>query len=557
MPTPPPFRIGLCMAGAVSAGAYTAGAVDYLVEALDDWALRRARGDADVPTHRVEVPVIGGASAGGMTGVLLAAHLDRDFAPVHRPPADQAQPLPNNPLYHTWVDMLGDDMLGLLLAPDDISASQFESLLNARFIDTLADRAFAPYDGLQTVRRYFPPDLKLFVTLSNLEGMEYDVSFQADAPQPSPYLATSHRDYACFRLATSEGDYRQDGWIPLNFRTGLHADLARQAALATGAFPLGLAARALVRPGRYLNDLDWFKHITRQPGRQFRPQYGTVQVDGGMIDNEPFERVRQVLNADLPHDRAELQQHPDHVESTVLLIDPLPREPSGSPDADALPGSTALTSVLGGAFNALLNQARIKGETVANALRPDHAGQYLIAPVRYADGVPVRGAKALASGALDGFSGFFSKEFRMHDYFLGRANCEKFLRDHFTVPADTANPIFAQGYAAVADKSRFYARGGPERRLPIVPLFSPRTAGPYLPTFSNGQTWPTLAERKVLTYRGAIRQRAERALRYAAGDSPSQRVLLWIGAKVVLNRKIEGFVTDTALAALREHGLIG
>ncbi len=556
MPTPPPFRIGLCMAGAVSAGAYTAGVVDYLTEALDDWAQRRARGEANVPTHRVEIPVIGGASAGGMTGVLMAAHLDRDFAPARRPPADQAQPLPDNPLYHTWVDMLGDDMLGLLLASDDISPRRFDSLLNARFIDTLADRAFAPYDGPRIARPYFPPDLKLFVTLSNLEGMEYDVSFRTNAPQPGRYVVTSHRDYACFRLSTSEDDYRQDGWIPLNFRTGLHTDLARQAALATGAFPLGLAARTLVRPGRYLNDLAWFDHITRQPGRQFRPQYGTVQVDGGMIDNEPFERVRQVLDADLPPDRAKLQQHPDHFESTVLLIDPLPRAPSDPPE-DALPGSTALTSVFGGTFNALLNQARIKGETLADALRPDHAGQYLIAPVRYAHEVPLRGAVALASGALGGFSGFFSKEFRMHDYFLGRANCEKFLRDHFTVPADTANPIFAQGYAAVADKDPFYARGGPEKRLPIVPIFAPRTAGPYLPTFSNGQTWPTIAERKVLTYRGAIRQRAERALRYAAGDSPSQRVLLWIGAKVVLNRKIEGFVTDTAVATLRRHGLVG
>ena len=29
------FHLGLCLAGAVSAGAYTAGVVDYLFEALD------------------------------------------------------------------------------------------------------------------------------------------------------------------------------------------------------------------------------------------------------------------------------------------------------------------------------------------------------------------------------------------------------------------------------------------------------------------------------------------------------------------------------------------
>ena len=31
------FEIGLVMAGAVSAGAYTAGVVDFLIRALDQW----------------------------------------------------------------------------------------------------------------------------------------------------------------------------------------------------------------------------------------------------------------------------------------------------------------------------------------------------------------------------------------------------------------------------------------------------------------------------------------------------------------------------------------
>ena len=32
-----PFRIALNMAGAVSAGAYTAGVLDFLIDALDAW----------------------------------------------------------------------------------------------------------------------------------------------------------------------------------------------------------------------------------------------------------------------------------------------------------------------------------------------------------------------------------------------------------------------------------------------------------------------------------------------------------------------------------------
>ena len=38
------FYIGICMAGAVSAGAYTAGVIDYLLEALTEWERRKKEG---------------------------------------------------------------------------------------------------------------------------------------------------------------------------------------------------------------------------------------------------------------------------------------------------------------------------------------------------------------------------------------------------------------------------------------------------------------------------------------------------------------------------------
>lgn len=31
------FHLGLCMAGSITAGAYTAGVMDYLIEALEEW----------------------------------------------------------------------------------------------------------------------------------------------------------------------------------------------------------------------------------------------------------------------------------------------------------------------------------------------------------------------------------------------------------------------------------------------------------------------------------------------------------------------------------------
>jgi len=92
--TQEPFRIGLTMAGAVSAGAYTAGVVDYLLETLELWQEAKDRSDPDVPKHEVIIEVVSGASAGGIVGtLLLAALLKKDRSLLRR----------------VWVDMFDDE----------------------------------------------------------------------------------------------------------------------------------------------------------------------------------------------------------------------------------------------------------------------------------------------------------------------------------------------------------------------------------------------------------------------------------------------------------------
>ena len=104
-----PFEIGLVMAGAVSAGAYTAGVIDFLIQALDEWekAKEQARKDlaegktTDCPMHEVRIKVMAGASAGGMTAALAAGLVGMKFQSVtslpptgHRFEPDEQQPLP-------------------------------------------------------------------------------------------------------------------------------------------------------------------------------------------------------------------------------------------------------------------------------------------------------------------------------------------------------------------------------------------------------------------------------------------------------------------------------
>jgi hypothetical protein len=70
------FQMGLTMSGAISAGAYTAGVLDFLIEALDAWEDARNGPDADtVPSHRVGIKVMSGASAGAITAAIGAIAL--------------------------------------------------------------------------------------------------------------------------------------------------------------------------------------------------------------------------------------------------------------------------------------------------------------------------------------------------------------------------------------------------------------------------------------------------------------------------------------------------
>ncbi len=86
-PPPGTFEIGLVLAGAVSAGAYTAGVLDFLYEALDTWhrakladlEAGRSGDDRTVPDHKVRLHIVTGASAGGMNGAISAVALRYDY----------------------------------------------------------------------------------------------------------------------------------------------------------------------------------------------------------------------------------------------------------------------------------------------------------------------------------------------------------------------------------------------------------------------------------------------------------------------------------------------
>lgn len=552
MPTKEKFLIGLCMAGAVSAGAYTAGVIDYLLETLETWQKKKDSGEANVPTHDVEISAIGGASAGGMTGIITAAALYDPVIPVKVAPENLNAEVPGNKFYHSWVDLISENMLDIMLDTEDIKIHGLESGLNSDFIDQIARRAVEVQNQRLIKRNYIAENLVLFTTLSNLNGMDFSITFLSNTPKLDKYLITSHNDYICFRLVENESDYRNDGFIPLNFAKLLNSDLAKNAAMATGAFPVGLKAREINRNARYMNDLEWFKYITQSAKRPFPDgDYKTINVDGGLINNEPFEQLRKILISETGQEDPFLYRQYDTFKSTVLMIDPFPSQPVD------FKGTTSLKSVAANTLGAMIDQSRVKPSTLIDTMDSADAGQFLVAPSRYEKHgdkeESFEGPLAIACGSVEGFGGFICKEFRIHDFFLGRANCEKFLMDHFTVPKDTQNPIFISGYDGI-NIEKFISKtdGG----LQIIPIFTERKPEPYMPIFGNGKKYPTIDENTIWSYRKKMKNRIEKIILNFSDNTPLQKALLWIGARVVLNGKLADSVINTTLKSLEKHQLI-
>lgn len=319
------FRVGICMAGAVSAGAYTAGVMDYLLEALQ--AYEAKRGQPGFPSHKVEIPVIGGASAGGMTAIITAAGFQQGITPLKEPLKSPMDTCDTNILYHSWVDLTDNNMFAKMLKNDDIEKDGVVSALNCSFIDEIAERTIQPkadqHFKWKSLPSFFPDKLKLFTTLSNLEGFTYNVSFRTvETGGHRPYYMQLHNDYACFELLKEGVTTSSKGWMRLDIKSGENTQQAMQAAMATGAFPVGLRSRIVSRTQETVNNNPLFDEETRKAIAIDRDPYVTLNVDGGMINNEPFDKVREILtDITQQKDQKEYEKY-SAFKSTVLMIAP-------------------------------------------------------------------------------------------------------------------------------------------------------------------------------------------------------------------------------------------
>ncbi|MGI8639860.1 MAG: hypothetical protein ACR2MG_07885 [Pyrinomonadaceae bacterium] len=554
------FHLAITMAGAVSAGAYTAGVVDYLLESLEKWTklkkeavkffavfdglenkawaeldnlelgaemLPKAREfksewkDYDdeklkktvrraaklynaIPKHDVKIEILSGASAGGMTAAIssLVLHLpEKNHCAFDAKEDDRKK----NRLYDSWVNLSDDNMMAVLLGDSDIKAITKEypkakfpvSLLNSKFVRDIANDALELSEEERKcveLPDYVAKDFHLFVTMTNLKGYERVVRLDANKQNPQQYypgdfITYDHRDLAMFNFADEE-----KGVINIDFKTGgENLKLLRDAAVSTGAFPIGLEYGFYDVESKYIKNNELLKAMyddldTSITTHNFR----SAMIDGGLINNEPFELTEELLMIRLKkmYKESDEQKIRDMKNHTILIIDPFPSE-KRMPKTRAADEDLAenmypydFFGAIGQLIMAVRTQLLIKPKLIKKAFDEGDFSCFLIAPKRRvfqkdkdgklkkengryvlkyetdengnklanSDGSPIpsvyNGSLAIACGCLGGFGGFLDKSFRKHDFRLGQINCKSFLRNHFrfNVEKTLKNPVFKDSY---------------------------------------------------------------------------------------------------------------
>ncbi len=533
-PHVPGFHIGLAMAGAVSAGAYTAGVLDFLIEALDEWQKAKDRGE-DVPQHEVFISTISGTSAGGITAALGLASIAGGVRSIEEPSVNPQQPLRIKrvlpELYDVWVKKTklfasrGESTQAnghqSLLDIGDLKPRVLPpSLLNSEMLTRTARATLSAIQPQGGPYPYFTDTVHLFLTHTNLDGIPYPIEFEGDV-----YWMNLHEDRGHFAVkGLGRRPFPEEcKWLAQWQDQGDEINLAHlgnlhgakvdqplpdpsfealvQCALTTSAFPLGLKAREISAESARLQsralpfDAGKFPEALQQ-ARAGRPVAGRshfVCVDGGALNNEPFELVRWSIR-----DVGEKQnaRDPKRANRAVILIAPFP--PHAVSDLETLAKARAesdlgIPSVLSALVPALINQARFKTSDLIAASDPDVYSRFLVAPKRQKPPPTSEDKKHvppdLACALLYAFGGFLEEQFREHDFQLGRRNCQRFLREHFKL--DPENPIFA------TQSTRSIGRMG-SAIIPLVGTASAEVAAPI---------WPKFSEEKLDELRAAIERR--------------------------------------------------
>jgi hypothetical protein len=259
-------KLAITISGAVSLGSYESGVAFEILDAVaqhNQWADTNGRAD-----DRIEIDVLTGASAGGMTVSMIARRLLFDGAAM-------AQPY-DNPMYNAWVQEIDIRKLLSRQADEPATHSIFSSDcvidISRKYLTGTLPSPPQPHPALPASDQ----TLHLGLALSNLNGVDYIRSTQSGGT----FTYTRHEDQLIEKLDSTTSAQPQL-W-----------ETIRMAAVSCGAFPFAFRVQDLYRNlADYTSDSDFVDKTlwNNQPSRFFS------YTDGGVFQNQPLGMAKKLV----------------------------------------------------------------------------------------------------------------------------------------------------------------------------------------------------------------------------------------------------------------------
>jgi Patatin-like phospholipase len=275
-------RLAITISGAVSLGSYEAGVLYEICEAL-----RQHNEDSETianPADRIEIDVLTGASAGGMTAVIAAQSLLYSGNALKDPQS--------NPFYNPWVSEISLDKL---LTPDPKPNPAFpdlptpedptKSIFSSNLIEKLAYKYVTgrydkgnPSPGVPHLAA--AKQIRLGLALSNLNGVAYSYPLrvkQSGDDESFGYARFQDQITGFFSSDGSDGKDSLSAWTPW-----------RNAAVSCGAFPFAFRVKEL---HRLENEYPKYHRVPWSvPAQDF------AYTDGGVFQNEPLGLAKNLVD---------------------------------------------------------------------------------------------------------------------------------------------------------------------------------------------------------------------------------------------------------------------
>jgi hypothetical protein len=256
-------RLAITISGAVSLGSYEAGVLYEVITAIG-----QHNGHPDTtPEERIEIDVLTGASAGGMTATIAAQKLMFEAAAL--------KGAFTNSFYTPWVADVSLDGL-LNIHGDD---NRMKSILSSEHVIDISKRHLTarylshvdpPHDRHPSAAKR----IRLGLALGNLNGIDYGLPLRPGGK----FIYTRHQD----ELTTwiDEGvaaDDTFDFW-----------DALRNAAVSCGAFAFAFRVLDVIRHATEFVRPNLETHIA--------PTQTFSYTDGGTFQNEPLGLAKNLVD---------------------------------------------------------------------------------------------------------------------------------------------------------------------------------------------------------------------------------------------------------------------